>query len=161
MTCNIIIQEYQCVSIYDRKIPPFIAAMARSLLYIKGKREIKQQSSKLQKGRDAMKTRDNIAKKAGLAGAVIGLGLFAVVGVLYGSLIGGTMGLGIVNSVLGVAAGATLISRVIVAGSMLAGVIVSGIMFITVCTSVGWLTGYVVGAAKEPKATGLSAQKTR
>jgi pheromone shutdown protein TraB len=131
------------------------------LLYIKDKRETKQQSSKLQKGRDAMKTRDNIAKKAGLAGAGIGLVLFAVVGVLYGSLIGGTMGLGIVNSVLGVAAGATLISRLIVAASMLAGVIVSGIMFVTVCTSIGWLAGYIIGAVMEPKATAVAAQKTR
>jgi pheromone shutdown protein TraB len=131
------------------------------LLYIKDKRETKQQSSKLQKGRDAMKTRDNIAKKAGLAGAGIGLVLFAVVGVLYGSLIGGTMGLGIVNSVLGVAAGATLISRLIVAASMLAGVIVSGIMFVTVCTSIGWLAGYIIGAVMEPKTAGLETQKTR
>lgn len=107
-----------------------------------------------------MKTRDNIAKKSGLTGAVIGLVLFAVVGVLYGSLIGGTMGLGIVNSVLGVAAGATLISRVIVAASMLAGVIVSGIMFVTVCTSIGWLAGYIIGAVMEPRSAVVAAQKT-
>ena len=130
------------------------------LALIKGKREIKQQSSKLQKGRDAMKTRDNIAKKAGLVGACIGLVLFAVVGILYGSLIGGTMGLGIVNSVLGVEAGTTLISRLVVAASMLAGVIVSGIMFITVCTSAGWLAGYIIGAVIEPKAAVVAAQKT-
>ena len=107
-----------------------------------------------------MKTRDNIAKKAGLVGACIGLILFAGVGILYGSLIGGTMGLGIVNSVLGVAAGATLISRVVVAASMLAGVIVSGIMFLTVCTSAGWLAGYIIGAVIEPKTTVVAAQKT-
>ena len=107
-----------------------------------------------------MKTRDNIARKAGLVGACIGLILFAGVGVLYGSLIGGTMGLGIVNSVLGVAAGATLISRVIVAASMLAGVIVSGIMFLTVCTSAGWLAGYIIGAVIEPKTAVVAAQKT-
>ncbi len=107
-----------------------------------------------------MKTRDNIAKKAGLAGAVIGLVLFAVVGILYGSLIGGTMGLGIVNSVLGVAAGTTLLSRMVVAASMLAGVVVSGIMLVTICSTVGWLAGYIVGAAVEPKAGKLATQKT-
>lgn len=107
-----------------------------------------------------MKTRDNIAKKVGLVGACIGLVLFAVVGILYGSLIGGTMGLAIVNSVLGVAAGATLISRLVVAASMLAGVVVSGIMFVTVCTSAGWLAGYILGAVIEPKAADLAAQKT-
>ena len=47
-----------------------------------------------------MNTRDTIARKAGMAGAGIGLVLFAFVGLLYGSLIGGTMGLEIVNSVL-------------------------------------------------------------
>ena len=135
------------------------ANLACSLLSIIDKREIKQQSSKLQKGRDAMKTRDNIAKKAGLAGAGIGLVLFAVVGILYGSLIGGTMGLGIVNSILGVAAGATLISRLVVAASMLAGIIVSGIMLLTVCSSVGWLAGYIIGMVMEPKSE-LAAQKT-
>jgi hypothetical protein len=92
-----------------------------------------------------MKTRDNIARKAGLAGAVIGLVLFAVVGVLYGSLIGGTMGLGIVNSVLGVAPAthqgfvAASCSRVIV----------------QVCSNRmhkrAWLAGYIIGAVMEPK----------
>jgi len=106
-----------------------------------------------------MKTRDNTAKKAGLVGACIGLVLFAVVGILYGSLIGGTMGLGIVNTVLGVAAGATLVSRLVVAASMLAGVIVSGIMFITVCTSAGWLAGYIIGAIREPKASEIKSEK--
>ena len=108
-----------------------------------------------------MKTRNNIARKTGLVGACIGLVLFAVVGILYGSLIGGTMGLGIVNSVLGVAAGATLISRLVVAASMLAGVIVSGIMLVTICSSAGWLAGYIIGAVVEPKTSGLAAQKTR
>jgi hypothetical protein len=55
-------------------------------------------------------------------GAGIGLTLFALVGLLQGSMIGGAIGLGIVNSVLGGPAGPALMSRVIVAASMLAGV---------------------------------------
>lgn len=108
-----------------------------------------------------MNTRNNTARKAGLAGAGIGLVLFLFVGLLYGSLIGGTMGLEIVNSVFHEAAGVTLLSRVIVAASMLAGVIVSGIVFVGLFSSIGWAAGYVVGAAMEPKAAKLEAGKGR
>lgn len=108
-----------------------------------------------------MNTRDNTARKAGLAGAGIGLVLFLFVGLLYGSLIGGTMGLEIVNSVFHEAAGVTLLSRVIVAASMLAGVIVSGIMFVGLFSSIGWAAGYVVGAVMEPRTAKLEAGKGR
>ncbi len=108
-----------------------------------------------------MNTRDKTARKAGLAGAGIGLLLFLFVGLLYGSLIGGTMGLSIVNSVFHETAGVTLLSRVIVAASMLAGVIVSGIMFVVTCSGIGWLAGYVAGAIMEPRAEKLEAGKGR
>ncbi len=108
-----------------------------------------------------MNTRDGMARKAGLAGAAIGLVLFALVGLLYGSLIGGTMGLEIVNSVFHETAGPSLLSRVIVAASMLAGVIVAGIVSVGVCTSIGWVAGYVIGAAMEPKAAGLEGGKSK
>ena len=108
-----------------------------------------------------MNTRKNTARKAGLAGAGIGLLLFLFVGLLYGSLIGGTMGLEIVNSVFHEAAGVTLLSRVIVAASMLAGVIVSGIVFVGLFSAIGWVAGYVVCAAMEPRAAKLEAGKGR
>ena len=108
-----------------------------------------------------MNTRDKTARKAGLAGAGIGLVLFLFVGLLYGSLIGGTMGLEIVNSVFHEAAVVTLLSRVIVAASMLAGVIVSGIVFVGLFSAIGWVAGYVVGAAMEPRAAKLEAGKGR
>lgn len=108
-----------------------------------------------------MNTRKNTARKAGLAGAGIGLLLFLFVGLLYGSLIGGTMGLEIVNSVFHEAAGVTLLSRVIVAASMLAGVIVSGIVFVGLSSSIGWAAGYVIGAVMEPKTAKLEAGKGR
>ena len=108
-----------------------------------------------------MNTRNKSARRAGLAGAGIGLVLFLFVGLLYGSLIGGTMGLEIVNSVFHEAAGVSLLSRVIVAASMLAGVIVSGIMFVGMFSTIGWAAGYVVGAIIEPKSAKLEAGKSR
>jgi hypothetical protein len=108
-----------------------------------------------------MNTRNKTARKAGLVGAGIGLVLFLFVGLLYGSLLGGTMGLEIVNSVFHEAAGVTLLSRVIVAASMLAGVIVSGIVFVGLFSSIGWAAGYVVGAALEPSTSKLEAGKGR
>ena len=108
-----------------------------------------------------MNTRNKTAKKAGLAGAGLGLVLFLLVGLLYGSLIGGTMGLEIVNSVFHEAAGVTLLSRVIVAASMLAGVIVSGIVFVGLFSTIGWAAGYVAGAAMEPRTAKLEEGKGR
>src|SRR5512141_3070019 len=108
-----------------------------------------------------MNTRDKTAMKAGLAGAGIGLVLFLFVGLLYGSLIGGTMGLEIVNSVFHEAAGVPLLCRVIVAASMLAGVIVSGIVFVGLSSAIGWVAGYAVGAAMEPSAAKIEAGKGR
>ena len=108
-----------------------------------------------------MNTRNNTARKTGLAGAGIGLVLFLFVGLLYGSLIGGTMGLEIVNSVFHEAAGITLLSRVIVAASMLAGVIVSGIVFVGISSTLGWAAGYVIGAVMEPKTAKLETGKGR
>jgi hypothetical protein len=99
-----------------------------------------------------MKHRGRIAKKFGLVGAGVGLTLFALFGLLGGSLIGGAVGLDIVNSLFHEAAGESLLSRVVVGASMLAGVIVSGIFFVVSCSTVGWALGYVAGWLSEPKA---------
>ena len=98
-----------------------------------------------------MNTNTQTAKKFGLVGAGIGLTLFALIGLLQGSLIGGAIGLGIVNTVFNEAAGPSLLSRVIVAASMLAGVIVSGIICVGVCSATAWMAGYVVGWMANPK----------
>ena len=98
-----------------------------------------------------MKLRNRTAKKFGLGGAGVGLTLFALVGLLQGSMIGGAIGLGIVNSVLGGPAGTTLLSRVVVGASMLAGIIVTGIAFIGISAGAAWAAGYVIGWLAEPK----------
>lgn len=107
-----------------------------------------------------MKLRGQIAKKFGLVGAGIGLTLFALFGLLEGSLIGGVVGLNIVNSVFHAQEEMTLLSRAIIAASMLTGVIVTGIVFVVIGSSVAWAVGYAIGWLSEPKAESAELHKT-
>jgi len=108
-----------------------------------------------------MKTRIQVAKRLGLVGAGIGLTLFALFGLLQGSLIGGAIGLDIVNSLYSTAAEPTLLARVIIGASMLAGVIVTGILFVVFFSIAGLSVGYVVGWMAEPKADASAYQETK
>jgi hypothetical protein len=108
-----------------------------------------------------MKYRGQVAKKFGLIGAGVGLTLFALFGLLEGSLIGGAVGLDIVNSLFHAPAGPTLLSRVIVGASMLAGVIVSGIFFVVSCSTICWAAGYITGLLSEPKAESAVHEEAR
>jgi len=95
-----------------------------------------------------MKT--TIAKKAAYVGAGAGLVLFAIFGLLPGSLIGGAMGINIAGMFFGLPLEPSLISRAIVLISMLVGVLVSGIVIVTATTTVGWLAGRLLeGSAHE------------
>ena len=86
------------------------------------------------------------AKKLAYIGAGCGIVLFAVFGLLPGSFLGGVMGLNIAGTLLVVPVSSGVISRLIVAVSMMAGVMVSGIMFVTASSLGGWLVGTVVDA---------------
>lgn len=90
-------------------------------------------------------------KKLGYMGAGCGVVLFAVFGLLPGSFLGGVMGLNVAGTLLGVPVASGVASRIIVAVSMMAGVMVSGIMFITACTLAGWLIGTIVDAFRTEK----------
>ena len=107
-----------------------------------------------------MTHRSQLAKKTGLIGAGVGLALFALFGLLEGSLIGGTVGLGIVNSFVGAQEDLTLLSRAVVAASMLTGVILAGIICVVLSSSAGWAMGYVIGWLSEPKAVPSEMDKT-
>jgi len=105
--------------------------------------------------------RSTVSKRFGLIGAGIGLTLFALFGLLQGSLIGGAIGLDIVNSIYTQAAEPTLLARVIIGASMLAGVIITGIAFVIICSSVGWVAGYLAGWMAEPReAAGIAYKET-
>ena len=85
--------------------------------------------------------KNTIAKKGAYIGAGAGLVLFAIFGLLPGSLIGGAMGINIAGWMFGLPLEPGLISRGIVLLSMLVGVLVAGIVIVTATTTVGWLAG--------------------
>jgi hypothetical protein len=90
-------------------------------------------------------------KKLAYIGAGCGIVLFAAFGLLPGSFLGGVMGLNIAGTLLGVPVTSGVISRLIVAVSMMVGVMVSGIMFVTASSLGGWLIGTVVDALTAEK----------
>ena len=91
-----------------------------------------------------MKT--TIARKSAYIGAGAGLVLFALFGLMPGSLLGGAMGLNIAGWLFGLPLQPGLLSRIIVLASMLVGVLVAGIVIVTASSTVGWLAGKLIAA---------------
>lgn len=104
-----------------------------------------------------MKTRE-MAKKMAYIGAGAGLVLFAIIGLLPGSFIGGVIGLNIAGSLFGMPVSSALLPRLIVGLSMLMGVLVSGIIFVAGSTVAGWLIGYVIDSLKAGKPVPVEAE---
>jgi len=94
-----------------------------------------------------VKTRE-MAKKMTYMGAGAGLVLFAVMGLLPGSLLGGVVGLNIAGSLFGFPVSSALMPRLIVGVSMLLGVFVSAMLFIAGSSSLGWLIGCAIDSMK-------------
>lgn len=84
-------------------------------------------------------------------GAGAGLVLFTVYGLLPGSFIGGVMGLNISGVIFGYPVSGGVLPRIIVAVSMLLGVMVSGLIFLVAGTTFGWLLGSIIDLIKKPK----------
>jgi hypothetical protein len=84
------------------------------------------------------------AKKAAFMGAGVGLVLFAIFGLLPGSMLGGVMGLNIAGFIFGTPLTPGIFSRLIVGASMLIGIMVAGIVFVFGFSLVGWLLGHAV-----------------
>jgi hypothetical protein len=111
--------------------------------------------------------RNGIAKKTAYIGAGGGLVLFALFGLMPGSLMGGMAGINIAGWLFGLPLEAGLIPRVIVLVSMVAGVLVSGVGIVTATSTLGWTIGRVLEwtmrektPAKENKAY-ATAEKRR
>ncbi len=85
-----------------------------------------------------------LSRKAAYIGAGAGLVLFAIFGLLPGSLLGGAAGIKLAGLFLGLPLDPGIISRVIVFTSMLAGVVVAGIAIVTATSTLGWLVGRVL-----------------
>jgi len=103
-----------------------------------------------------MKT-NKMAKKGIYIGAGIGLVLFAIIGLLPGSFIGGVIGINIASMMFGTPLSTSLIPRMIVGASMVLGVCVAGMVFVIGGSILGWLAGHVVETVKEGHTAALEA----
>jgi hypothetical protein len=110
------------------------------------------------KEEEKMKTTET-ARKTAYIGAGVGLVLFAIIGLLPGSFLGGVVGLNIAGSLFGMPVSSALLPRLIVGLSMLVGVMVSAIIFIAGSTIAGWLIGYVVDSLRAGKTVPVEAKK--
>ena len=86
-----------------------------------------------------MKT--TLSSKTAYIGAGAGMVLFAIFGLLPGSLLGGAAGLKFAGMLFGLPLESGMIQRVIVLASMLIGVMASGITIVTATATMGWLAG--------------------
>ncbi|HEX9859603.1 MAG TPA: hypothetical protein VGB23_00250 [Nitrospirota bacterium] len=113
-----------------------------------------------------MTLRQELAKKSALVGAGAGLVFYALFGLMQGALLGGTAGILFTNWVFGPGAMAVmageLITRAIIAGAMLAGVLVSLVMSVTITATAGYILGSILGVMageRETAEAGLGAAK--
>jgi len=101
-----------------------------------------------------MVKRKEIMKRTATLGGIAGLGLYAVFGLLQGAAIGGAAGLGLAKYLFGTGTLAImaneLLPRLVVAGSMLAGVVVSLVMFVTFSSAIGAAFGLVLSIMAGP-----------
>jgi hypothetical protein len=95
-----------------------------------------------------------ISRKTAYIGAGAGLVLFALFGLMPGSLIGGAAGIGIAGWLFGLPLQPALLSRIIVLASMLFGVLVAGIAIVTFTSTVGWVIGKVLESGVRAKEAG-------
>ena len=85
--------------------------------------------------------------------------LFALFGLLPGSLLGGAAGIKFAGMLFGLPLEPGIIARSIVLMSMLVGVLVSGIAIVTAASAAGWLVGRA--AATGPVALPAEAKEAR
>lgn len=85
-----------------------------------------------------------VTKNLTYIGAGIGLTLFALFGLLYGSLIGGVIGLNVSGAIFGSPVEAGIIQRMIVAVAMLTGILLAAVISVAGCAAVGYLIGLLI-----------------
>ncbi len=88
--------------------------------------------------------KNSISRQTAYIGAGSGLVLFAIFGLLPGSLLGGAAGIKFAGMIFGLPLDPGIVSRAIVLASMLAGVLVAGIAIVTAASAAGWLLGRVI-----------------
>ena len=103
-----------------------------------------------------METKD-MAKKGLYVGTGAGLVLFALVGLLPGSLIGGVIGLKVVGSIFGGPLGSAIIPRIILALSMVTGVMVSATVCLLGSGMIGYSMGFLMDSVRSGQKAGVEA----
>jgi len=89
--------------------------------------------------------KNTMTRQGAYIGAGAGLVLFALFGLLPGSLLGGAAGIKFAGMFCGLPLEPGLLSRLIVLTSMLAGTLISGTAIVTASSSIGWLIGAILG----------------
>ncbi|MBF0327905.1 MAG: hypothetical protein HQL10_01975 [Nitrospirae bacterium] len=84
------------------------------------------------------------AKKGFYIGGGAGLALFAVIGLLPGSFVGGIIGLNIAAKIFGLSLNTELMPRMIVAFFMVFGVMISAIVFMLGSALLGLIAGQLI-----------------
>ncbi len=102
-----------------------------------------------EKGDTKMNT--TLSRKTAYIGAGAGLVIFALFGLLPGSLLGGAAGIKVAGLFFGLPLDPGILSRAIVLSSMLVGVVVAGITIVTATATLGWLGGRVLEGSAEKK----------
>jgi hypothetical protein len=100
--------------------------------------------------------KSTVTKNLTYIGAGIGLALFALFGLLYGSLIGGMVGINISGAIFGSPVEPGIFQRVIVALGMLTGILLSAVVFVAGAAAVGYLFGLAVDPETWGKKKALS-----
>ena len=85
--------------------------------------------------------------------------MFLLVGFFPGSLIGGAVGLWLSKLIMGGAAVASLLPRIITALSMVAGILATAAVFVVGFSVVGWAIGTALEAMRKEKVSDLDEAK--
>jgi hypothetical protein len=99
------------------------------------------------------------SRKTAYIGAGAGIVLFAIFGLLPGSLLGGAAGIKLAGIFFGLPLDPGIFSRAIVLASMLVGIIVSGITIVTATSTIGWLAGRVLESGHASERTSMGGSK--
>lgn len=94
-----------------------------------------------------MKTGE-MAKRGLYVGIGAGLVIFVLAGLLPGSLIGGVIGLKVIEAVFGGPMTTEIMPRIILAVSMIIGVMASAIVCILGPGLIGWSAGYMIDSTR-------------
>jgi hypothetical protein len=109
--------------------------------------------------KEGTKMKTTMTKQGAYIGAGAGLALFAIFGLLPGSLLGGATGIGFAGMLFGLPLESGLLSRAIVLSGMLVGVLVSGIVILTATSTLGWLAGALLGSTVKGKTLAAAGRR--